>query len=105
MIRDSAALIARVLVLGMLVAGTAFAGGGGGRGGDGSMNPFTGDSYAYFHGGRNLGEEAMILPGRAPPSKVVPTVTGKVPPTTPSKPTGAFRSPDARPAELPTNQN
>lgn len=46
--------------------GAALAHGGGGHGsnGDSSNNPFTGDSYAYFHGGRNLGSEAMILPGR-----------------------------------------
>lgn len=35
--------------------------------GDSSMNPFTGESYAYFHGGRNLGEGAMIRPGGTPP--------------------------------------
>jgi hypothetical protein len=35
--------------------------------GDSSMNPFTGDSYAYFHGGHNLGEGAMIRPGGTPP--------------------------------------
>ncbi|HVO91084.1 MAG TPA: hypothetical protein VMV45_21285 [Casimicrobiaceae bacterium] len=34
--------------------------------GDSSMNPFTGDSYAYFHGGHNAGEQAMIIPGRTP---------------------------------------
>jgi len=46
------------------------AGGGGGRGGDSgdsSMNPFTGDSYAYFHGGHNLGEEGTIRPNRVSP--------------------------------------
>jgi hypothetical protein len=37
-------------------------GGSGGRGGDSSMNPFTGDSYAYFHGGHNLGEQGMNIP-------------------------------------------
>ncbi|HEY2816197.1 MAG TPA: hypothetical protein VGK44_03575 [Casimicrobiaceae bacterium] len=40
---------------------------GGGRGGDSSMNPFTGDSYAYFNGGHNLGEQAMIIPWRSRP--------------------------------------
>jgi hypothetical protein len=35
--------------------------------GDSSMNPYTGDSYAYFHGGHNLGEGAMIRPGGTPP--------------------------------------
>jgi len=31
------------------------------------MNPYTGDSYAYFNCGHNLGEEGMILPGRPNP--------------------------------------
>jgi hypothetical protein len=48
-------------------------GGGGGGGfsggdsGDSSMNPFTGDSYAYFHGGHNLGEQGTIRPNRPNP--------------------------------------
>ena len=43
----------------------AYAGGrGGGDSGDSSMNPFTGDSYAYFHGGHNLGEQGTIRPNR-----------------------------------------
>ncbi len=47
---------------------TAHGGGGGGfSGDDSSMNPFTGDSSAYFHGGPNLGEEGMIRPGRPAP--------------------------------------
>jgi hypothetical protein len=49
------------------MAGAAWAAHGGGGGGDSSMNPFTGDSYAYFHGGHNLGEGAMIRPGGTPP--------------------------------------
>jgi len=51
-------------------ASAAIAGGGhggGGGGGDGSMNPYTGDSYAYFHGGHNLGEQGTIRPGGTPP--------------------------------------
>ena len=64
MIRKSVSLTARALVVGMLVSGSVIAGGG--RGGDGSMNPFTGNSYAYFHGGHNLGEEGMNLPARTP---------------------------------------
>jgi hypothetical protein len=48
------------------LSGAAMAAHGGG-GGDSSMNPFTGDSYAYFHGGHNLGEGAMIRPGGTPP--------------------------------------
>ena len=60
------------LSLGLAVgAGAAVAGGGhggGGGGGDSSMNPYTGDSYAYFHGGRNLGESGTIRPGGTPPA-------------------------------------
>src|SRR5690349_18285363 len=44
----------------------------GGGSGDSSMNPFTGDSYAYFHGGHNLGEQGTIFPDhayRTPPGK------------------------------------
>jgi hypothetical protein len=44
----------------------------GGDSGDSSMNPFTGDSYAYFHGGHNLGEQGTIRPDRAPPPKSKP---------------------------------
>lgn len=48
---------------------TAQAGGrGGGDSGDSSMNPFTGDSYAYFHGGHNLGEQGTIRPNRPNPA-------------------------------------
>lgn len=47
----------------------AHAGGrGGGDSGDSSMNPFTGDSYAYFHGGHNLGEQGTIRPNRPNPA-------------------------------------
>ena len=94
MVPKCVSLAARALVVGMLVSGSAVAGGG--RGGDGSMNPFTGDSYAYFHGGHNLGEEGMILPGRAPPPKVTPSVRNKSPSTTSAGPTGTFQSSDAR---------
>jgi hypothetical protein len=51
----------------MGVTSAAMANGGrGGDSGDSSMNPFTGDSYAYFHGGHNLGEEGTIRPNRVP---------------------------------------
>ena len=66
-------LIPLVLLAALAVPNAAFAGGRGGDSGDSSSNPFTGDSYAYFHGGHNLGEQAMILPGRQngpPPSGV-----------------------------------
>jgi hypothetical protein len=52
-----------------IIASTASAGGGGrGGGGDSSMNPYTGDSWAYFNGGRNLGEQGTIRPGGTPPA-------------------------------------
>jgi hypothetical protein len=50
----------------LLSSGAALANRGGGDNGDSSMNPFTGDSYAYFHGGHNLGEQGTIRPDRAP---------------------------------------
>jgi hypothetical protein len=62
-----------VATAGACVVSVASAGGGGGGGfsggdsGDSSMNAFTGDSYAYFHCGHNLGEEGMIVPGRPNP--------------------------------------
>ena len=60
----------RLIRLALLAGALAFpvvalAGGGHGSNGDSSNNPFTGDSYAYFHGGHNEGQGAMILPGRA----------------------------------------
>ena len=52
-----------------LAVPAAYAGGrGGGDSGDSSMNPFTGDSYAYFHGGHNLGEQGTIRPNRPNPA-------------------------------------
>jgi len=66
-------MLLRVVVATVLAASVSVAaarGGGGGRSGDSgdsSMNPFTGDSYAYFHCGHNLGEEGMIIPGRPNP--------------------------------------
>jgi hypothetical protein len=64
--------LGQVIVACMLMAivTPASAGGGGGfsgDSGDSSMNPFTGDSYAYFNCGHNLGEEGMIVPGRPNP--------------------------------------
>ena len=62
-------LLAAALAVGM--SGAAIANRGGDSG-DSSMNPFTGDSYAYFHGGHNLGEQGTIRPDRAPPAKSKP---------------------------------
>jgi len=69
MIREYAKFPARPLIIvllgvGLCASASAFAGGG--RGGDSSMNPYTGDSYAYFNGGHNLGEEGMNIPWRKP---------------------------------------
>ena len=50
-------------------SGVAFANRGGGDSGDSSMNPITGDSYAYFHGGHNLGEQGTIRPNRVTPRR------------------------------------
>lgn len=59
----SARLLVTALAIGM--SSTAIANRGGDSG-DSSMNPFTGDSYAYFHGGHNLGEQGTIRPNRVP---------------------------------------
>lgn len=89
-----------VAMLGASLSASAIAGGGGGRGGDSgdsSMNPFTGDSYAYFHGGHNLGEEAMILPWRKPVAKGVRNGSASAPTTTTKDRTAAaFRLRDAQ---------
>ena len=89
-----------VAVLGVSVCGGAIAHGGG-RGGDSSMNPYTGDSYAYFNGGHNLGEQGMNIPWRTPDPKSadssdrnVPNATAKSPTTTTTGPTRAFQSLD-----------
>jgi hypothetical protein len=66
-----------VVVLGVGLCASTSAFGGGGRGGDSSMNPFTGDSYAYFNGGHNLGEQAMIIPWRSPPQSSPQNVPSK----------------------------
>ena len=95
-----------VAVLGASLPGSGIARGGGGHGGDSSMNPFTGDSYAYFHGGHNLGEQAMIIPWRTTATPVakaadsgdrrVPNGTAKAPTTTTTNGrTAAFHSLDA----------
>jgi hypothetical protein len=73
--RNTRLRIARLLAAASLAiggSGVALANRGGGDNGDSSMNPFTGDSYAYFHGGHNLGEQGTIFPDhayRTPPGK------------------------------------
>jgi hypothetical protein len=75
--RNTKLQMVRVLAAAAVIAmsGSALAHGGGGGGGfsggdsgDSSMNPFTGDSYAYFHGGHNLGEQGTIRPNRPNPA-------------------------------------
>src|SRR5438105_3223097 len=108
MILKRGLLLGKLIVgatLGVSLCGSGIAHGGGGRGGgdsgDSSMNPFTGDSYAYFHGGHNLGEEGMNIPWRRPDPKSadsgdrnVPHATMKSPATSTTGPTRTFQSLD-----------
>lgn len=74
----------------------AHAGGrGGGDSGDSSMNPFTGDSYAYFHGGHNLGEQGTIRPNRPNPAWT-PGKPADAKPTAPNAPHDAQNAPPAK---------
>ena len=73
----------------MLCGGAMAAHGGGG--GDSSMNPFYGDSYAYFNG-HNLGEQAMIIPGRTPAAQAsFARRMGSQAPAPPPQPTVTYR--------------
>ena len=81
-----------------VVVPAAFAGGrGGGDSGDSSMNPFTGDSYAYFHGGHNLGEQGTIRPNRPNPAWT-PGKPTDAKSTAPNAPRNAQSSPPAKSA-------
>jgi len=100
---------AKLAVLGLSLCVSAIAHGGG-RGGDSSMNPFTGDSYAYFNGGHNLGEQGMNIPWRkaAPQAttsndRSVPNATAKSPTPMANSPTRAFQSLDASTKEQQTD--
>jgi len=92
-------------LLGIGLCGASVAHGGGGRGGgDSSMNPYTGDSYAYFHGGHNLGEEGFNIPWRkaapntAPAANNTPNATARAPAATTKGTTKTFRPlPDSGP--------
>lgn len=72
-------LLMAVLGISLFTSTSAFAGG---RGGDSSMNPYTGDSYAYFNGGHNLGEEGMNIPWRKPVPQSTISIKREVPATT-----------------------
>src|SRR5437868_12538938 len=73
-------LLFAILAVGLCASTSTF--GGGGRGGDSSMNPYTGDSYAYFHGGHNLGEEGMNIPWRKPVAQSTISIKRGAPSTT-----------------------
>ena len=86
--------LAMLATLGLSLSMGAVAGGGG-RGGDSSMNPFTGNSYAYFNGGQNLGEQGMNIPWRKPVPQSTVSVEREAPNATKQSaggPTRAFRS-------------
>lgn len=108
MIRERGLLLvplALAVALGASISSSAVAGGrGGGDSGDSSMNPFTGDSYAYFHNGHNLGEQGMILPGRMPAAKGASNGAAKAPTATAAARdrTAAIQAPDARHGDVPS---
>ena len=96
--RNTRLRIARSLaaaLLGIGISGVALANRGGGDSGDSSMNPFTGDSYAYFHGGHNLGEQGTIFPDhayRTPPKKAQDPKAARTPASGPTADTEVARS-------------
>ena len=89
-LRSTRFLLAVALTAGM--SGVAVADFGGDSG-DSSMNPFTGDSYAYFHGGHNLGEQGTIRPNRATPRPDA-TRDARAPRTSLPATTATQRAPD-----------
>jgi hypothetical protein len=93
-LRIARSLVAVSLAIG--VSGVALANRGGGDSGDSSMNPFTGDSYAYFHGGHNLGEQGTIFPDHAyrrPPGKAQEPKAARKPASGPPADPGAAQTP------------
>ena len=101
-----------VALVGASLSGSAIARGGGhgGGSGDSSMNPFTGDSYAYFNGGHNRGEQSIVVPWSAPTTQSVHSSdrrveSGTAKPLTPTTNgrTGRFESLDARRGDQPTD--
>ena len=102
-LRIARSLAAALLAFGISGGASANRGGGGGGNGDSSMNPFTGDSYAYFHGGHNLGEQGTIFPDhayRTPSKKAQEPKAARVPASGPTADTGAART---RPSDVPQN--
>jgi hypothetical protein len=104
--RNSRLRIARSLAAASLaigISGAALANRGGGDSGDSSMNPFTGDSYAYFHGGHNLGEQGTIFPDhryRRPPGKAEDPKAARAPASVPAPDTVVAPTP---PRDVPQN--
>lgn len=85
--------VAAAFAIGLPAA--AMANRGGGDSGDSSMNPFTGDSYAYFHGGHNLGEQGTIFPDhayRTPPKNAHEPKAARAPASGPTADTGVART-------------
>jgi hypothetical protein len=100
-LRIARALAAASLAIG--VSGVAAANRGGGDSGDSSMNPFTGDSYAYFHGGHNLGEQGTIFPDhryRTAPRKAEDAKAARAPASGPTPDTAV---PPTIPGDVPQN--
>lgn len=99
-------LAATTLAIAMSGVPIAYAGGdggfsGGGDNGDSSMNPFTGDSYAYFHGGHNLGEQGTIRPNRPNPRFSTAQPDANAPATASSREAPATASSDEAQATQP----
>lgn len=104
--RVLAATTFAIAMSGVAIAGGGggFSGGGGGHGGDNgdsSMNPFTGDSYAYFHGGHNLGEQGTIRPNRPNPRFSTAQPDANAPATASSREAPATASSDEAQATQP----
>lgn len=92
-LRIARSLAAALLAIG--ISGIALANRGGGDSGDSSMNPFTGDSYAYFHGGHNLGEQGTIFPDhayRTPPKNAHEPKAARAPASGPTADAGVART-------------
>src|SRR5881227_934113 len=108
MIRKGGWLVSNLVLvaaLGVGPYGNSIAHGGGGRGGDSSMNPFTGDSYAYFNGGHNLGEEGMIRPGRPAPQPQLRGRANNAPDATAKNVPGSVSEPSDTPRASRDDQN
>ena len=104
-LRIARSLAAAALAIG--VSGAALGNRGGGDSGDSSMNPFTGDSYAYFHGGHNLGEQGTIFPDhayRTPPGKAQAPKAARKPASGPPADPRVERTPRSGVPQSPASQ-